>query len=80
MFQAIAIMYFKQFYQKWYVMEHDPKRIMWILQHPRDVIGYKYKSRNYYAIILLTCNVAIYTYGHNYNFLVILYFSIWIVQ
>jgi hypothetical protein len=51
MFQAIAIMCFKQFYQKWYVMEHDPKHIMWILQHPRDVIGYKYKSRNYYYIV-----------------------------
>jgi hypothetical protein len=27
-FQATAILYFKRFYQKWSVMEHDPKHIM----------------------------------------------------
>jgi hypothetical protein len=30
-FQAIAILYFKQLNQKWFVMEHEPKHIMWVL-------------------------------------------------
>jgi hypothetical protein len=58
-FQATAILYFKRFYQKWSVMEHDPKHIMWVLQRPINAIGCKYKSGNYCAIILLACKVAI---------------------
>ncbi len=60
-FQATAILYFKRFYQKWSVMEHDPKQIMWALQCPWGALGCKFiaaKSMSYVFGMWWSCTYA----------------------